>query len=88
MSVVRSFNIVIVGFLVVKETPRNCAFADFLQEPMIGVYSCLFNSLKRYQKHIAHCMAETPYPDNMEMIFIYSVFVKGDTHTSILSLLG
>lgn len=24
--------------------------------------------------------AEKPYPDNMEMVFIYSVFVKGD-HT-------
>lgn len=24
--------------------------------------------------------AETPYPDNMELVFIYSVFIKGD-HT-------
>lgn len=31
-------------------------------------------------KLAACCIAETPYPDNMEMIFIYSVFVKGD-HT-------
>lgn len=23
-------------------------------------------------------IAETPYPDNMEFIFIYSAFVKGD----------
>ncbi|KAK1560592.1 hypothetical protein Q3G72_028509 [Acer saccharum] len=23
---------------------------------------------------------ETPYPDNMEMVFIYSIFIKGD-HT-------
>ncbi|XP_022725933.1 probable pinoresinol-lariciresinol reductase 3 isoform X1 [Durio zibethinus] len=32
-------------------------------------------------KKIKACeIAETPYPDNMEMIFIYSAFVKGD-HT-------
>lgn len=24
------------------------------------------------------CIAETPYPDNMQMVFIYSAFVKGD----------
>ncbi|CAH2041837.1 unnamed protein product [Thlaspi arvense] len=29
--------------------------------------------------------SETPYPDNMELVFIYSAFVKGDQHTSILS---
>lgn len=23
-------------------------------------------------------LSETPYPDNMEMVFLYSVFVKGD----------
>ncbi|XP_009378523.2 probable pinoresinol-lariciresinol reductase 3 isoform X1 [Pyrus x bretschneideri] len=26
----------------------------------------------------ACCIAETPYPDNMEMVFIYSAFIKGD----------
>lgn len=47
---------------------------------MIGVYFPFCSCLKRYQKHVAYCIIETPYPDNMEMIFIYSVFVKGD-HT-------
>lgn len=31
-------------------------------------------------KVLHYCIAETPYPSNKDMIFIYSAFIKGD-HT-------
>lgn len=30
------------------------------------------------QERLLSCVAETPYPENMVMVFIYSAFVKGD----------
>lgn len=31
-------------------------------------------------KVLYYCIAETPYPSNRDMVFIYSAFIKGD-HT-------
>lgn len=48
-----------------------------LLEPLWLYY--IIPSLKFCTKYLwLICMPETPFPDNMDMVFIYSAFVKGD----------
>lgn len=44
---------------------------------------CIFSSVFIFEtipRICVRCIADTPYPENLEMVFIYSTFLKGD-HT-------
>lgn len=41
-----------------------------------------------YQQNVTCCIAETAYPDNMALIFIYSAFIKGDQTYFDIKLAG
>ena len=59
---------------------REIECLSFVLSYFLNHFSCPFiPSWKFCTKYLwLICMPETPFPNNMDMVFIYSAFVKGD----------